>query len=217
MDYILEKIFVESPLLERGCCTICPKKWMILLIWRWRHSQSHKREETDGDRWCHAKNINTAIWCLILPSLPLTLLALVALIAGPKWALEVQGHVAGMCWESATWSWRHTSGPCAWLTGSMAVLHNLCLSHTHTRFSCDIVCVSSVLWRVRGQMDSLVVKETTFIWNTIFSTEQMCCNILIHHSELRLWETLWTFIYMAKFSFSAWYQAWTCHDTERMD
>lgn len=32
--------------------------------------------ETDSDPWCHAKNINTAICCLILLSLTLPLMAL---------------------------------------------------------------------------------------------------------------------------------------------
>lgn len=43
-----------------------------------------------------------AIWCLILLSLALALLALVAPIAGPEWALQAEGHDASMCYESGT-------------------------------------------------------------------------------------------------------------------
>lgn len=169
MGYILDSLLGLRHSAGAAVPSVLKNEWSY-----WSEEEDTVRvtkEKTDGDRWCHGKNINTAIWCVILPSLPLTFLALVALIAGPKWALQAQGHVAGMCWESATWSWRHTLGPGAWLTGSVAVLHNLCHTHTHTHTpcSCDIVCVSSVLWRVRGQMDKSGVKETTFIWNTIFS------------------------------------------------
>lgn len=65
---------------------------------KWRK----RKTERDGGGLYHAKCINISIWCLILSPLPLTPLALVALITGHKWALPGQGHVVGVCYEYAT-------------------------------------------------------------------------------------------------------------------
>lgn len=58
---------------------------------------------------------------------------LVAPIAGPEWALQAQGRVAGMCSESATWSWRDSSGPApgwqvAWSRCPIWVAHAACVT-----------------------------------------------------------------------------------------
>lgn len=103
------------------------------------------KTERDSSRLGHAKYINISIWCLILHPLPLTPLASVALIAELEWALPGQGHVAGVCYQSATWSQRCLWGPgapacwqggssecCGKLTGSKAVLRNLGHTCTHT-------------------------------------------------------------------------------------
>lgn len=68
-----------------------------------------------SSRLHHAKYINISIWCLIFPPLTLTPLAPVAPIAELDWALPGQGHVVGVCYESATWSQR-----CLWGTGAPA-------------------------------------------------------------------------------------------------
>lgn len=73
----------------------------------------------------------------------LTLLPPVALLTGPKWALQAQGHVFGICYESATWSRRCPLGlgtPVCWhdkgsdwrdkLTGSMELHCTFWVTHT---------------------------------------------------------------------------------------
>lgn len=67
--------------------------------------------ETDSSRLKHAKYINISIWCLILLLFSLTPLAPVANIAQLQRVWPGQGHVSGVCSESATWSQRCLSGP----------------------------------------------------------------------------------------------------------
>lgn len=72
-----------------------------------KERQSQTEKDTERQRWImiHYSMPST----LTYPSgvsyflqLLLTLLPPVALITGPKWALQAQGHVFGMCYESAT-------------------------------------------------------------------------------------------------------------------
>lgn len=175
MDYILDKLFVESPLLGRGCCTICPRQRMILPIWRGRHRVTkEKRRPAIGDVTPRTltrpsgvsffRHSHSPYW----PSLPSSLdpsgpfkhkVMLLACVGNlpPDPEGTYQGPVPD----------RQEARPCCSICHTRT--HVRVHTNTHAHCSCDIVCVSSVLWRVRGQMDKSVVKETTFIWNTIFS------------------------------------------------
>lgn len=117
------------------CCVCSLDKRGRETEWDWKRAS---KTEMDGDALQHAKYINISIWCLILFPLLLTLLAPVALITGPEWAFQAQGHVVGVCYGSATWSRRCLLGPgtpACWhgegsdcsgkLKGSNALLHNL--------------------------------------------------------------------------------------------
>ena len=118
--------------------TNCPVLCFLITLWEWHlplceyslaesQSQTGKKKkrksktERESSRSHHAKYINISIWCLILPPLPLTPLAPVAPITGLEWALPGQGHVVGVCYESATWSHRCLRGPgraACWQGGS---------------------------------------------------------------------------------------------------
>lgn len=167
MDYILDSLLGLRHSAGVAVPSVRKNEW-ILLIWRGRHSQSHKREETDCDRWCHAKNINTAIWCLIRPSLPLTLLPSLASSLDPSGPFKHKVMLLACVGNLPPDPEGTSRGPAPGWQEAWPCC-TICVSHTHARHSCDIVCVSSLLWRVRGQIDRSGVKETTFIWNTIFS------------------------------------------------
>lgn len=95
MGYILDSLFGLRHSAGAAVPSVLKNEWSY-----WSEEEDTVRvtkEKTDGDRWCHGKNINTAIWCLILPSLPLTFLALVVLIVGPSSTRSCCWHVLGIC------------------------------------------------------------------------------------------------------------------------
>lgn len=102
------------------------------------------KAERHSSKLHDAKYINISIWCLILPPPLLTPLASVAPITGLEWALPGQGHVVGVCCESATWTQRCLWGPGArtcWQGGSSDSIvlnwqearlnHAIWVTHTH--------------------------------------------------------------------------------------